>query len=117
MKAAIVILADTETHGDMGRVANALEFARELKQAQDDVQLIFDGAGVKWAAELSKDTHQMKPLFDTVRDRAAGVCQYCSRAFGVFEAVKRSGLPLLAEFDQHPSLRARAAQGYQVVTF
>jgi hypothetical protein len=117
MKVAIVILADTETHGDVGRVANALEFAKDLKQARDDVELIFDGAGVKWAAELSKETHQMKPLFETVRDRAAGVCEYCARAFGAFEAVKRSGLPLLAEFDRHPSLRSRAAKGYQVVTF
>jgi hypothetical protein len=117
MKAAIVNLADTADHGDMGRVANALEFAKELKQARDDVELIFDGAGVKWAAELSRESNKMKPLFDQVRDRTAGVCQYCARAFGVLEEVKRSGLPLAAEFDEHPSLRTRVAQGFQLVTF
>lgn len=117
MKVAVIVLADTETHADMGRVANALEFAKELKQAKDEVELIFDGAGAKWAAELSKGENRMKPLFDSVRDRVAGVCDYCARAFGVLDAVKSSGIPLLSEFDRHPSLRTRAAQGYQLVTF
>lgn len=30
--AAIVILADTETHADMGRVANGLEVAKEFSR-------------------------------------------------------------------------------------
>lgn len=34
-KVAIVVLADTETHGDMGRATNALETAKELKEAND----------------------------------------------------------------------------------
>ena len=117
MKAAVIVLADTETHADMGRVANALEFAKELKQANDEVELIFDGAGAKWAVELSKADHRLKPLFDTVKDRVGGVCDYCARAFGVREAVQKSGIPLLSEFDRHPSLRKRAADGYQLVTF
>ena len=50
-KAAIVVLADTESHGDLGRLVNALEAVKEFKEAGDDVQLIFDGAGTKWIAE------------------------------------------------------------------
>jgi hypothetical protein len=38
MKAAIVVLADTETHGDLGRVVNALVVAKEFKEAGDDVK-------------------------------------------------------------------------------
>ena len=117
MKAAVIVLADTETHGDMGRVANALEFAKELKEENDELEIIFDGAGTKWAVELSKSDNRMKPLFDSVKDRVAGVCDYCARAFGVLDAVKASGIPLLSEFDRHPSLRTRAARGYQLVTF
>lgn len=117
MKTAVIILADTETHGDMGRLVNALEFAKELKEANDEVEVIFDGAGSKWVAELSTEGHRLAPLFAAVKDRVGGVCDYCARAFGVHEAVKKSGVPLLSEFDQHPSLRRRAAEGYQLVTF
>ena len=45
-KIAVIILADIETHGDMGRVANALELAKEAKELGDDVRIIFDGAGL-----------------------------------------------------------------------
>jgi hypothetical protein len=47
-KAALVVLADTETHEDLGRLANALVTAEDFKEAGDEVQVIFDGAGTKW---------------------------------------------------------------------
>lgn len=43
LKAAIVILASPETHEGFGRVANALQVARELAQAGDEVAIIFMG--------------------------------------------------------------------------
>lgn len=45
-KVAILLLADTESHADKGRLTNAVETAKEFKQAGDKVQLIF-GAGTK----------------------------------------------------------------------
>ena len=38
-KVRILVLADTETHADMGRVANALETTKELQEAGDEVTL------------------------------------------------------------------------------
>ena len=38
VKVAIVVLADTETPGDMGRVANALEAVKEFKEVKDEVR-------------------------------------------------------------------------------
>jgi hypothetical protein len=116
-KVSILVLADTETHGDMGRVANALETVKELKGANADVELIFDGAGTKWVRELSKTEHRMKPLFDGVKDKVAGACEFCARAYGVKDAVRAAGVPLLSEFDEHPSIARRIAQGAQVITF
>ncbi len=52
VKFAIVVFADTETHEGCRRVVNALEAVKEFKDAHDDVQLIFDGAGPKWIPEL-----------------------------------------------------------------
>jgi hypothetical protein len=116
-KAAIVVLADTESHGDLGRLVNALEAVKELKEAGDDVQLIFDGAGTKWIAELSKPDHKAKPLFDATRDKVAGACAYCAGAFGVAEQINECNLPLLGDYEGHPSFRRLLADGYHVITF
>jgi hypothetical protein len=45
-KAAVIILAETEGHANLGRVVNGLETAREFAEADgDEVELVFDGAG------------------------------------------------------------------------
>lgn len=117
MKAAIVVLADTETHEDLGRVVNALEAVKELKEARDEVQLVFDGAGTKWVVELSKSDHQAHGLYEAVKDRVGGVCSFCAGAFGVKDQVLACGVPLADDYDGHPSFRKLLAQGYQVITF
>ncbi|MBI4409867.1 MAG: DsrE family protein [Gemmatimonadetes bacterium] len=116
-KISIVVLADTKTHGDLGRIANALTTAQECKQAGDEVELLFDGAGVKWVAELSAGGHKLEPAFRSIEDRVAGACAFCAQAFGVRAAVESSGIPLLDEYKQHPSLRRRVADGYEIITF
>ncbi len=116
-KIGVVVLADTETHGDLGRVVNALETAKEAQEAGDEVQIIFDGAGTKWPAAFSDPEHKAKPLYDAVQKSVTGACEYCAGAFGVKEKLKKEGIPLLAEYDNHPSLRPLVVEGYQVITF
>lgn len=116
-KIAILVLADTETHGDLGRVVNALEVAKEFKDAGDPVTILFDGAGTRWIAELSKPDHKRHPLFESLRDVIHGACAFCSAAFGVKDAVVAAGVTLLDEFEQHPSIRSLVNEGYQVITF
>jgi hypothetical protein len=116
-KAAIVVLADTTTHEGLGRIANALEAVKELKDAKDDVQLIFDGAGTRWVGELAKPEHKAHGLFSAVRDKVTGVCSYCAGAFGVTQDVQSCGVPLLGEYDGHPSFKKLVDRGYQVITF
>ncbi len=117
LKVAVVILADTETRGDLGRLANALEAARELKEAGDEVKVIFDGAGTKWVPVLADSAHKYHRTFTELREVVAGACAYCARAFGVLEQVEAAGIPLLKEYRDHPSLRALMAEGYRVLTF
>ncbi len=117
IKVAIIVLADTETHADMGRVANALEAAKEFQESGDEITLLFDGAGTKWIGVLAHPQHRMHNLFTSVRESIAGACHFCSQAFGVKEQVQQSGIPLLGEYDGHPSLRELVSQGYQVITF
>lgn len=116
-KISIVVLADTETHGDTGRVANAITTARESKEAGDEVEIIFDGAGTRWIPELENEDHKMHSSFEAVRDTVTGACEFCAGAFGVKEAVRSAGVPLLDEYHEHPSLRTRVADGYHVITF
>jgi hypothetical protein len=82
-KAAIVVLADTETKGDLGRVANALTTAREFKKAGHETTIVFDGAATKWVSELSDPDHKYHKAFDSVKDLVEGACSYCASAFGV----------------------------------
>jgi hypothetical protein len=116
-KAAIVVLADIETHGDLGRIANALTSAQDFKEAGDEVTVVFDGAGTRWVGELSKPDHRLNDAFESVRDSVAGACAYCAKSFGVKRQVEESGIPLLEEYAGHPSLQRLVSQGYQVITF
>lgn len=117
LKIAVIILADVGTGEAMGRVLNALEAAKEYKEAGDDVRLIFDGAGSKWVPELSKPDHKLHGLYASVRDNIAGVCDYCSGAFGVHGAIESCGVVFLDEYENHISFRRLSAEGYQIITF
>src|SRR6266508_4520864 len=57
-KMAAMLLADTDTREAMGRMANALTVVKEGKEEGDDVRLVLDGAGTKWAPELAKEDHK-----------------------------------------------------------
>ena len=115
--AAIIVLAGTESHADYGRLANALEAAKEFAETDgDDVKLIFDGAGVQWVPELEAPDSDYHDLFEAVREDAA-VCDYCASAFDVTDAVDASGLTTLAEYDGHPSIRDLVADDYEIITF
>ena len=114
---AVVILADTETHGDLGRAVNALLTVREANEAGDEVRLVFDGAGTKWIGELANPEHRSHTHYAAVKERITGVCEFCAKAFGATEAVEAAGVPLLDEYHQHPSLRTLVNEGFQVLLF
>ncbi len=117
LKVAIVVLADTETHEDMARVHNALLAAKEFKDAKDEFKLIFDGAGTKWIRELSKPDHMFHELFDLLKGKSTLVCSFCAGAFGIKERALASSIPLMEEYEGHPSFRDLISEGYQIITF
>lgn len=116
VKAAIVVLADTESHADLGRVVNALQAAKEFSDEGDEVKLIFDGAGTQWVPELEDPEHPSNALFESLSEIVA-VCDYCADAFHVGDEVDESDVERVAEFNRHPSLRQLVADGYEVITF
>lgn len=116
-KVAVVVLAGTESHESLGRLVNALELAKELQEHDDEVKIIFDGAGTEWIPELEEEEHDVHPLYNAVKGNIHGACRFCSKAFGVFKEVKESAIDLLDDYDDHPSLRNFITDNYKVVTF
>lgn len=116
-KAAVVVLADIETHEGLGRVVNAMETAKEFKENGDPVSVVFDGAGTRWIGELARSDHNAHQLYLDVKDVISGACAYCAAAFHARDAIRAEQIPLLEEFDRHPSLHKLVADGYQVITF
>ena len=66
-QAASVVFADTDTPEGLRRVVKALTTAKEFKEAGDRALVIFDGAGTKWVAELSREDHKYHELWEDVR--------------------------------------------------
>lgn len=116
-KTAVIILAGTESHADVGRLVNGLETAKEFAETDgDEVELIFDGAGTEWIPKLEDEDSDHHQLYRSVRD-AASVCDFCAGAFGVDEAVDDAGVVRLDDHDGHPSIRSLVEDGYEVITF
>ncbi|WP_336328751.1 hypothetical protein [Halovenus sp. HT40] len=116
-KAAVVILAGTEGHANLGRLVNGLETAREFAETDgDEVELIFDGAGTQWIPELEDEDSDYHDLYAAVQDQASA-CDYCAGAFGVEDAVADAGVVTLDDHDGHPSIRSLVDDDYEIITF
>ncbi|MEF8775302.1 MAG: hypothetical protein V5A43_02210 [Haloarculaceae archaeon] len=94
---------------------NALETARAFAEQGDEVELIFDGAGTGWIPELEAADSDSHELYRAVRDEAP-VCDFCSGAFEVDDAVGEAGIVRLDDHDSHPSIRSLVEDGYDVIT-
>lgn len=123
-KTAVVLFSDPKSGSEesLGRLFNALFLTYDLKERGQEVALIFQGAGTRWAAEVAKADHPASPMFRAVQDKVAGVCGGCAQAFGAEEEAKATGLPVTGDL-QIPglghviSLGDYLATGYQLVTF
>jgi hypothetical protein len=116
-KAALVVLAGMELREGLGRVVNALVTAKELQARGDEAVLVFDGAATQWIPALADESHRYHALFQQARPAIRGACDYCAQAYGVRDQVEAADIPLLDEYERHPSLRSLLADGYQIVTF
>lgn len=115
-KVAIVLLADTETHEALGRTANALTAATGFREAGDEPTIVFDGAGIKWVAELSKPNSQSPEVFDS-KIKSPVLTATAPRLSPSKKEVEASGIPLLEEHEGYQSLQKLVSQDYRVITF
>ncbi len=115
-KTAIIVLAGTDTHADLGRVTNALTAAKEFADAGDDLEIIFDGAGTQWIPELEDEDNPNNALYRSLTDHIS-VCDYCAGAFHVEDDVEAAPVSLDDGFEGHPSVRDLVEDGYEVITY
>jgi hypothetical protein len=116
-KIAIVVFSDTNTVEALGKVSNAFVLANEALEAGDQFKIIFEGAGTKWISELENEEHKLHALYKGLKGSITGACSFCAQAFGVKGQVEKAGIPLLSEYNDHPSIRNLVAEGYTVISF
>ncbi|HBK54790.1 MAG TPA: hypothetical protein DDZ76_00670 [Xanthomonadales bacterium] len=123
-KTAIVIFSDPKAGSEeaLGRLFNAMFVAYELKEKGQEVALIFQGAGVRWASEIVKPEHPAHGLYQAVKDTIVGVCGGCADVFGATADVKATGLSLVREKEIPGTagiidLSRYLDEGYRLVTF
>jgi hypothetical protein len=64
----MIVFADTDTAEGLGRAVNAPTTAKEFRDAGDEALIVFDGAGTKWAAELSDPEHEYHQLLEDAKN-------------------------------------------------
>jgi hypothetical protein len=124
MKTAVIVYSDPKNGSEesLGRVFNALAATYDFKQQGDEVTLLFQGAGTRWVGELSQKDHPAHELYESVRDKVAGVSCGCADVFGATAEVERQGLELIKEnavpgTSGLPSLRKLVSDGYTILNF
>ena len=124
MKAAVIIMYDpkSESEESLGRLFNALAAAYDFTNRGDEVTILFQGAGTRWAGELANRDHPAYELFTAVRDKVAGVSCGCADVFGAAEGVAACGLQLISDnpvpnTSGLPSLARLSSEGFDILTF
>jgi hypothetical protein len=122
-RTAVVVLSDPRSGEEaLGRVFNALAATLDFKTRQQEVVLLFQGAGTRWAGELVKPDHPVHALYRAVEDKIEGVSAACAAVFGARDEAEKGGFRLVGGnpvpgTDGLPSLAKYLADGYQVLTF
>jgi hypothetical protein len=123
MKTAIVVLSDPGAGEEaLGRLFNALALAYDIKQRQQDVEILFQGAGTRWAGHLLNADHPAHGLYSAVADRVAGVSSSCADVFGARGDAETNGFSMIGDnalpgTSGLPSLARYLGEGYSVITF
>lgn len=124
MKAAVIIMSDPKagTEDALGRLFNGLAAAYDFKHQGDDVTILFQGTGTRWAGEITKKEHPAHQLYKAVEDKVAGVSCGCADVFGASDDAVKNGFDLIKDSPLPgtsgvPSLRKLTAEGYSIMVF
>ena len=112
-KIAVIVLSDTTTEEGLGRVYNALTAVKQFSAGGDEVELYFDGTGVRWIDVLIDPQHPINGLYQSVADHIVAVCSDCANFFGKKDNPKPFGDIAVGDVDY----QKLTASGYQIFNF
>ncbi|MBU2525386.1 MAG: DsrE family protein [Bacteroidetes bacterium] len=119
-KTAIVVLSEPKAGSEeaLGRVFNALAAAYDFKEANEDVKIIFQGAGTRWPEVLQQESHPGNALYKAVEDKIEGISCGCADVFGAnpsgLDLVKDNKIPGTTGLSSFFKLQK---EGYSIITF
>ncbi|QMW04945.1 DsrE family protein [Spirosoma foliorum] len=119
-KTALIILSDPNSGSDdaNGKLFNALAAAYDFKQANQEVTILFQGAGTRWPALLEQSDNPFYGLFAAVKDKVQGVSSGCATVFGAvptgYDLITTNAVPGTSGL---PSFVELQREGYQIITF
>ncbi len=89
--------------------------AAQLQEAGVTVKVIFEGVSVQLVGVFEEENN---PAYRKVKESGliAGVCLACSKMMDVFEAVEKSGLPLLSDMNGHAGVLPYVQDGFEVIS-
>lgn len=90
--------------------------ALDLKDAGNEVKIIFEGEAVKLPPILEEEAN---PLYSKALEAGliAGVCLACAQVLGVKDDIERINLPLLKDMSGHAGIRPYVEDGYEILIF
>lgn len=111
-KLTIVLLADSSSHENLGRVLHAMQYAKQARQEGMEAEIIFDGGGVEWPAKLADEDHKLHEMYSQMKEQdiIKGVCEFCADAFDVSDKLDKNGETFLDEDEGHPNIGKKIAQ-------
>lgn len=105
---------------DVGPAANGLEYAIDLDDAGNEVEVFFDGEATQWPGALeAKPDHPVNEYFQEVTNRGlvGGACGFCAHAFDGVEGCEAAGVDLLGGPDEHaPDVGELTTDNYELLT-
>jgi hypothetical protein len=119
-KTAIVVLSEPKAGSDeaLGRVFNALGAAYDFKEANEEVKVIFQGAGTRWPEALQKEDHPANALYKAIEDKIEGISCGCADVFGAdasgLDLITNNPLPGTTGVSSYATLHK---EGYNIINF
>lgn len=112
------VLLNTSTN-EVGQTANGLEYALDLDESGNEVQVFFDGSATAWPGELAANPdHPVNEYLTEATDRGliAGACSACAGVFETTEELEAADVELLGDGDHGPSVGQLNADGFDLLT-
>lgn len=112
------VLLNTSTD-EIGQTVNGLEYALDLDEHGNDVEVFLDGSATEWPGAVAEQPeHPVNEALAEAQERGlvSGACSACAGSFGAAEGLEAAGIDLLGDGDHGPSVAELNEQGFDLLT-